>query len=80
MIGVLGTTTSVISVSTIYKCIYPLNLLGIQKLSIRSDAFAVLSVSSVDFSFSNILITIPVDMAPFSMISYSSQLELNKIY
>ena len=78
MIGVLGTTTSVISVSTIYKCIYPLNLLGIQKLSIRSDAFAVQSVSSVDFSFSNILITIPVDMAPFSMISYSSQLELNK--
>ena len=78
MIGVLGTTTSVISVSTIYKCIYPLNLLGIQKLSIRSDAFAVQSVSSVDFSSSNILITIPVDMAPFSMISYSSQLELNK--
>jgi len=78
MIGILGTTTDVISVSTVYKCIYPLNLLGIQKLSIRSDAFAVQSVSSVDFSFSNILITIPVDMAPFSMISYSSQLELNK--
>jgi hypothetical protein len=78
MIGILGTTTTVISVSTVYKCIYPLNLLGIQKLSIRSDAFAVQSVSSVDFSFSNILITIPVDMAPFSMISYSSQLELNK--
>ena len=78
MLDVLGTTSNVISVNTIYKCIYPLNLLGVQKLSIKSEKLAVQSVSSVDYSFSNTLITIPVDVSPFSMISYNSQSDVNK--
>ena len=78
MLSVLGTTSSVNSNSTTYKCIYPLNLLGVEKLSIKSERLAVQSVSSVDYSFSNTLVTIPVDVSPFSMISYTSQSDVNK--
>ena len=79
MLGIIGTTSSVNSSSTTYRCIYPLNLLGVQKLSIKSERLAVQSVSSIDYSFSNTLITIPVDVSPFSMISYNSQSDVNKI-
>jgi hypothetical protein len=72
MIGILGTTTDVVSVNTTYKCIYPLNLLGVQKLSIKSERLAIHSVSSIDFSFSNTLVTIPCDVPPYSLISYIS--------
>jgi hypothetical protein len=78
MIDILGTTTDVISVNTTYKCIYPLNLLGVQKLSIKSEALSVQSVSSVDYSYSNTLVTIPSDVSPFSMINYNSQSDVNK--
>ena len=78
MLDVLGTTSSVESNSTVYKCIYPLNLLGTERLSIKSEKLAVQSVSSLDYSFSNTLITIPVDVSPFSMISYTSQSDVNK--
>ena len=30
MLDILGTNSNVISVNTVYKCIYPLNLLGVQ--------------------------------------------------
>ena len=78
MLSVLGSTSSVESNSTVYKCIYPLNLLGTERLSIKSEKLAVQSVSSLDYSFSNTLITIPVDVSPFSMISYTSQSDVNK--
>ena len=78
MLDILGTTTSVESNSTVYRCIYPLNLLGTERLSIKSEKLAVQSVSSLDYSFSNTLITIPVDVSPFSMISYTSQSDVNK--
>ena len=78
MLSVLGSTSSVESNSNVYKCIYPLNLLGTERLSIKSEKLAVQSVSSLDYSFSNTLITIPVDVSPFSMISYTSQSDVNK--
>jgi hypothetical protein len=78
MLDILGTTSSVVSNSTTYRCIYPLNLLGTERLSIKSERLAVQSVSSLDYSFSNTLITIPVDVSPFSMISYNSQSDINK--
>ncbi len=65
MLDVIGFTSSTISTSNIYRCIHPLNLLGVQKLSIKSERLAVQSVSSIDFSFSNTLVTIPVDVSPF---------------
>jgi hypothetical protein len=78
MLNILGTTSDRVSSSNVYRCLYPLNLLGIEKLSIKSERLAVQSVSSVDYSFSNTLITIPVDVSPFSMISYNSQSDVNK--
>jgi len=78
LLNVLGTTSSIISVSTVYTCPYPLNLLGVQKLSIKSERLAIHSVSSIDFSFSNTLVTIPCDVPPYSLISYTSQSEQNK--
>ena len=78
MLDVLGTTSSLISTSTNYTCLYPLNLLGVKKLLIKSERLSVHSVSSVDYSSSNILVTIPVDVSPFSMISYNSQSDTNK--
>jgi hypothetical protein len=78
LLNVLGTTSSIVSVSTVYTCPYPLNLLGVQKLSIKSERLAIHSVSSIDFSFSNTLVTIPCDVPPYSLISYISQSDQNK--
>jgi hypothetical protein len=77
MLDVIGSTSSTTSTSNIYRCIYPLNLLGVQKLSIKSEKLAVQTASSVDYSFSNTLVAIPVDVSPFSMISYTSQSDAN---
>ena len=41
MLDILGTTSSVESNSTTNKYTYPLNLLGIEKLSIKSEKLAV---------------------------------------
>ena len=78
MLDIIGATSGRVSDSNVYKCLYPLNLLGIEKLSIKSEKLAIQSVSSVDYSFSNTLVTIPVDVSPFSMISYNSQSDVNK--
>lgn len=78
LLNVLGTTSDIISTGIFYTCLYPLNLLGVNKLSIVSEKLSVLSVSSNNFSYSNILVTIPCDIAPYSLISYTSQSEQNK--
>jgi len=78
MLDIIGTTSDIVSVSNVYRCIYPLNLLGVQKLSIKSEKLAVQTASSVDYSISNTLVTIPIDVSPFSMISYNSQSDVNK--
>ena len=75
---VLGTTSDIIASSTVYSCPYPLNLLGVKRLLITSNKLSVHSVSSVDYGSSNILITIPSDVSPFSLISYASQSEASK--
>jgi hypothetical protein len=78
ILEILGTTSSIIATSTNYTCPYPLNLLGIKKLLIRSTKLSIYSVSTVDYASSNILVTIPSDVSPFSMISYTSQSDVNK--
>jgi hypothetical protein len=78
MLEILGTTSSIIATSTNYTCPYPLNLLGVKKLLIKSTKLSVHSVSTVDYASSNILLTIPSDVSPFSMISYNSQSDANK--
>jgi hypothetical protein len=78
ILDILGTTSSIIAPSTNYTCPYPLNLLGVKKLLIKSTKLSIHSVSTVDYASSNILITIPSDVSPFSMISYTSQSDANK--
>jgi hypothetical protein len=78
ILDVLGTDSSKIASSNIYTCSYPLNLLGVKKLLIRSERLAIQAVSSIDYASTNVLVTIPVDVPPFSMISYTSQSESNK--
>jgi len=78
ILEVLGTTSSIIAPSTNYTCPYPLNLLGVKKLLIKSTKLSVHSVSTVDYASSNILVTIPSDVSPFSMISYTAQSDTNK--
>ena len=45
---------------------------------IKSTKLSVHSVSTIDYASSNILVTIPSDVSPFSMISYNSQSDTNK--
>ena len=78
ILEILGTTSSIIATSTNYSCPYPLNLLGVKKLLIKSTKLSVHSVSTIDYASSNILVTIPSDVSPFSMISYNSQSDTNK--
>jgi len=57
---------------------YPLNLLGVKKLYIRSQKLQINSFDSATNNLSIILTTIPVDVPAFSMISYTNQTDLNK--
>ena len=78
ILDVLGTNSTLIASTNTYTCLYPLNLLGVKKLLIRSERLAIHAVSSIDYASTNVLVTIPVDVPPFSMISYTSQSESNK--
>jgi hypothetical protein len=75
---VLGTTSDIIASSTVYSCPYPLNLLGVKRLIITSNKLSVHSVSSLNYASSNILISIPSDVSPFSLISYATQSDASK--
>lgn len=78
MLDILGTISSNVAPANVYSCLYPLNLLGVKKLLIKSEKLSIHSVSSIDYASSNILCSIPVDVSPFSMISYVSQSDSNK--
>ncbi|NBW11831.1 MAG: hypothetical protein EBR82_27745 [Caulobacteraceae bacterium] len=57
----------------------PLNLLGVKKLSVKSTLLGVSSFTSESGGGKSItLTTIPVDKAPFQMISYENKSDLNK--
>ena len=78
ILDILGTNSSIIASSTNYTCPYPLNLLGVKKLLIKSTRLSIHSVSSIDYSQSNILVSIPADVSPFSMISDIAQSDTHK--
>ena len=71
-------TSSILSRGT-YNLIapYPLNLLGIKLIEIKSTALNVSSFDSVNLNSSNNLVSIPSDTAPFNMISYVSNNSLD---
>jgi len=58
--------------------LFPINLLGVKKLSILSQKLQIGSYSSVNTGLGITLSTIPVDQPAFGMISYVNTIELNK--
>lgn len=73
--SVLGLTANLTGTSVTLQ--QPLNLLGIKKLNIKSDALAVTSFSSQNFGNSSILLSIPNNEAQFNLISFTNQNNLN---
>ena len=57
---------------------YPLNLLGVKKISIKSSSLSIIAFSSVNNNYSDTICTIPADQPAFGMISYNNQNDLNK--
>lgn len=74
---VVGLADTSITGSSLITFPYPLNLLGVKKLIIKSQ---LLGVSSFDSGTNQsiILSTIPNNNAPFTMISYENRSNLNK--
>lgn len=56
---------------------YPVNLLGVKKINIKSNALAINSASSETYTFSSNIVSIPVNEPYFSMISYVNTNNLN---
>lgn len=52
---------------------YPLNLLGIKVLQVRSSVFNTLNYSSVSGGITTLLATIPVSATPFGMIDFNDK-------
>lgn len=73
--SVLGLTANLTGTSITLQ--QPLNLLGIKRLNIKSDALAVSSFSSENLGNSSILLSIPNNEAQFNMISFTNQNNLN---
>jgi hypothetical protein len=71
-LAILGfdTNTNYTSVSGILTAPYPLNLLGIKILQVRSSTFNMLNYSSINNGITTLLGTIPVSAVPFGMIDY----------
>jgi hypothetical protein len=73
--SVIGLTANLSGTSITLQ--QPLNLLGIKRLNIKSDALAVSSFSSQNLGNSSILLSIPNNEAQFNMISFTNQNNLN---
>jgi hypothetical protein len=58
------------SVANAITASYPLNLLGIKTLQIRSNNLSCNNISSVEGGMTTLLATIPVSAVPFGMIDY----------
>jgi hypothetical protein len=57
---------------------YPLNLLGVKRLSIKSQKLSVANYSSITNGYTDTIATIPSDVAPYNMISYYATSETQK--
>jgi hypothetical protein len=72
--AVAGTTYSGTSITLPF----PLNLLGINRLAIRSSRLLISSFNAFDMGKGINLATVPVDQPPWGLINYSNQTDLNK--
>jgi len=57
---------------------YPLNLLGKEKLFVNSSKLYNVAYTSLNAGFSTSIVTIPVNVPPFSLIQYSSFVDATK--
>ena len=80
MMPVLGfsNTSTFTSASYILTAPYPLNLLGIKVISIKSAILAISAYTSETLGFSNTLATIPINVPSFDLVSHSSNNDLDK--
>ena len=76
---VLGfNSSSAFSSSYILNAPFPLNLLGIKVISIKSSNLAISAYTSETLGFSNTLATISIDVPSFNLVSYVSNNDLDK--
>lgn len=68
-----ASNTNYTSASLTLTCPYPLNLLGIKVLQVRSSILNMLNYSSVSGGITTLLGTIPVNSTPFGMIEYTDK-------
>jgi len=68
-----ATNTTYTSASFTLSGIYPLNLLGIKVLQIRSSLLTMGNYSSIQSGMTTLLGTIPVSCTPFGMIDYTDK-------
>ncbi len=74
--GILGLTATLTGLEITMQA--PLNLLGVKKLSIKSNSLAISSFTSRTGNRTDTICTIPVIEPPFNMISYVNVNDLNK--
>lgn len=67
------TGTNYTSTSFTLTATYPLNLLGIKTLQIRSSNLLMSNISSVQGGQTTLLATVPVDCTPFGMLNYEDK-------
>lgn len=68
------------SVANNLTCSYPLNLLGIKTLQIRSGNLIMNNISSIEGGQTILLSSVPVSAVPFGMIDYTDKGNLITIY
>ena len=78
ILPVLGFSNTSTSSSGSLNASYPLNLLGVKVISIKSAILAISAYTSETLGFSNTLATIPIDVPAFNLVSYYSNNNLNK--
>ena len=80
MMTILGfsNTSTFTSASGVLTALYPLNLLGIKVISIKSAILAISGYTSETLGFSNTIATIPVNVPSFDLVSHISNNDLDK--
>jgi hypothetical protein len=73
---ILGLTADISGITVTFQA--PLNLLGVKKLSIKSNSLDISSFTSRTGNRTDTICTIPVIEPPFNMISYVNMNDLNK--
>lgn len=76
ILGFINTT--IYTSATLITAPYPLNLLGVKRLSIKSQKLSVANYSSITNGYTDTVATIPSDVPPYDMISYYATSETQK--